>query len=96
MSTPQSIIIRPLVTEKSNRLKETQNKFCFEVDPKANKSEIKKAVEKQFNVKVTKVNTTRVPGKSRRFGWTISQGSDRKKATVTLKQGDRIEYFEGA
>jgi large subunit ribosomal protein L23 len=92
----QQIIIRPLVTEKGNRLKESENKFMFEVDVKANKSEIKKAVEKAFRVKVVKVNTTVVPGKTRRFGWKVSQQSDWKKAAVTLKKGDTIDFFEGA
>jgi large subunit ribosomal protein L23 len=90
------IIRRPVITEKSNFGKINQNKVTFEVDPKANKSEIKKAIESLFKVKVLKVNTTTLPGKVRRAGASLVQESRWKKATATLKQGDTIEFFEGA
>ena len=92
----QSIIIRPLVTEKANRALMESNKVTFEVNPGANKSEIKKAIETLFKVKVLKVNTVTLPGKTRRFGASQSQGSTWKKAVATLKAGDKIELFEGA
>jgi large subunit ribosomal protein L23 len=90
------IIRRPVVTEKSNRLKEAGNKYTFEVHPDANKTEIKKAIEELFKVKVLNVNTVRLPGKEKRFGMNLSKLSDRKKAVATVRQGDRIEFFEGA
>lgn len=90
------IIRRPLITEKSNFNKMNHNKVTFEVDPKANKSEIKKALETLFKVKVLKVNTTTLPGKKRRFGMNVSQERRWKKATATLKAGESIEFFEGA
>lgn len=90
------IIRRPIVTEKTNRLKESQNKVTFEVDPQACKNEIKRAVEALFKVKVKKVNTTRVPGKQKRFGFHMFRRPDIKKAVVTLRAGDKIEFFEGA
>jgi large subunit ribosomal protein L23 len=90
------IIRRPVITEKSNAGKMTQNKVTFEVDPKANKSEIKKAIEGLFKVKVLKVNTVTLPGKKRRFGLNVTQEARWKKAVATLKQGDTIEFFEGA
>ncbi|HTA16228.1 MAG TPA: 50S ribosomal protein L23 [bacterium] len=93
---PQSIIVRPLVTEKANKALMQSNKVTFEVNPGANKSEIKKAIETLFKVKVLKVNTVTLPAKVRRFGASQSQGSNWKKAVATLKAGDKIELFEGA
>ncbi len=90
------IIKRPVITEKSAGLRETQNKVTFEVDPKANKSEIKKAIESIWKVKVTKINTVTLPGKARRFGMTVSEAARWKKAVATLKAGDKIDLFEGA
>jgi large subunit ribosomal protein L23 len=92
----QSIIFRPVVTEKANKALMQSNKVTFEVNPGANKSEIKKAIETLFKVKVLKVNTVTLPGKVRRFGANQTQQSDRKKAIATLKAGDKIELFEGA
>ena len=92
---PYSIIIRPVVTEKSMMLKDSQNKVSFEVHPKANKQEIKEAVEKLFNVKVQKVNTINVKGKRKRWGRFEGRKKNWKKAIVTLRPGDRIELFEG-
>lgn len=90
------IIRRPVITEKSNRLKEAENKYTFEVHPEANKTEIKKAIEELFKVKVLTVNTVRLPGKQKRFGASVTRQADRKKAVATVKKGDRIEFFEGA
>ncbi len=98
MKKIQEIIIRPLVTERSTLLKE-KGKYSFEVNPNATKKEIKEAVEKVFKkekVEVLKVNTTNVPAKIRRFGRHQSKAYRWKKAIVTLKPGQKIEFFEGA
>lgn len=92
---PYSIIIRPVVTEKSMGLKESMNKVSFEVHPKANKHEIKEAVERLFKVNVEKVNTIAVKGKRKRLGRFEGKKKDWKKAIVTLRPGDHIEFFEG-
>ncbi len=91
---PYNIILRPVVTEKSMEEKELMNKVAFEVHPKANRQEIKSAVEKLFDVKVLKVNTVSVKGKKRRMGRVEGKKKDWKKAIVTLAPGHRIELFE--
>ena len=91
-----SVIKRPLITEKSSRQKEGQNQYLFEVDPRANKIEIKRAVEQLFRVKVDRVNVSKVHGKLKRLGRTLGRRPDWKKAVVLLKKGDRIDLFEGA
>ncbi|HTB22683.1 MAG TPA: 50S ribosomal protein L23 [bacterium] len=91
-----NIIVRPVVTEKANKALMASNKVTFEVAPGANKSEIKKAIETLFKVKVLKVNTVTLPGKVRRFGAKETQQSNWKKAIATLKAGDKIALFEGA
>ncbi len=88
------IIRKPIITEKSTRLLDTENKYAFRVDPRANKMEIKEAVEGLFNVKVVDVTTMNVRGKpkQRRF----REGGKRanwKKAIVRLREGDSIELF---
>ena len=90
------VIKRPLITEKANILKEQKNKVAFVVDRGANKAEIKEAVERLLKVKVIKVNCSNMKGKPRRLGRTIGKRPDWKKAVVTLKPGDRIDFFEGA
>jgi large subunit ribosomal protein L23 len=95
--SPYSIIVRPLVTEKSTALSGA-NKYIFEVDIRANKPQIKIAVEKAFNVTVLEVNTMVMKGKPRgnaRLGRRLTYGTDWKKAVVTLSADDRIELFEG-
>ena len=89
------VIKRPLITEKANILKEKENKVSFVVDRGANKAEIKEAVERLLKVKVLKVHVA-IKGKPRRIGRTIGKRSDWKKAVVTLRPGDHIEFFEGA
>ncbi|HLT58469.1 MAG TPA: 50S ribosomal protein L23 [Limnochordales bacterium] len=91
---PRDVIKRPLITEKATALME-QGKYVFEVDQAANKTQIKRAVETIFDVKVTKVNTIRVRGKQRRQGRSVGRTPDRKKAIVTLQEGQRIPIFEG-
>ncbi|MFQ6083417.1 MAG: 50S ribosomal protein L23 [Candidatus Aminicenantia bacterium] len=89
------IIRRPLLTEKSTWLKEKNRELCFEVDVRANKLEIKKAVEELFKVKVERVRTQRAKGKKRRVGLRVGKKPDWKKAYVKLKEGEKmIEYFE--
>ena len=91
------IIKRPLMlTEKGNVLRETQNQFLFEVDRRANKIQIRQAVEQLFNVKVTDVRTLIVRGHLRRMGRGYEKTRNWKKAIVSVKEGDTIEFFEGA
>ena len=96
MNEPHQIIKRPLVTEKSTRLKEAANQIAFVVDPRANKIQIRQAVEKLFKVKVKAVRTMNLVGKRKRMGRFLGWKSDWKKAIVTLQEGERIEFFEGA
>ena len=96
MKEPQRVIRRPLVTEKSTRQKEAGRQYAFEVDPEANKVEIQHAVERLFKVRVLQVRTTNVLGKIKRLGRRYGKRPDWKKAIVTLKEGDRIDFFEGA
>jgi large subunit ribosomal protein L23 len=90
------IIRRPLVTEKSTINKEANNQLVFEVAPRANKVEIRRAIELIFNVRVLKVRTIQVIGKKKRVGRIIGKRRNWKKAIVTLGPGERIEFFEGA
>ncbi|MBU4533912.1 MAG: 50S ribosomal protein L23 [Eubacteriales bacterium] len=94
MKFAQDILIKPMITEKSTSLLEG-NKYTFQVDPRSNKSEIKRAVEELFKVKVLDVHTLRVKGKLKRRRNAIGRTPEKKKAIVTLKPGDKIEIFEG-
>jgi len=89
------IIKRPLITEKSTIQKESANQLTFEVNRKANRVEIKKAVEDIFKVKVSGVRTIQVMGKFKRRGRILGKRNDYKKAIVRLMPGERIEFFEG-
>ena len=89
------IIIRPVVTEKSSALMEL-NKYTFEVRRDVNKIQIRKAVEEAFKVKVLSVNTINVTSKPKRMGASVGRTRSWKKAIVSLPQGQRIEFFEGA
>jgi large subunit ribosomal protein L23 len=89
------VIKRPLITEKATLLKGTSNAVLFAVDTRANKKEVREAVEKLFKVKVVDVRTMTVPGKVKRRGRTAGLRPGWKKAVVTLKEGDKIEFFEG-
>ena len=92
---PYKIVLRPVITEKSTTLKEQNREVCFEVALHANKSEIKKAVEHLFKVKVDDVRTQIKHGKERRVGRTSGLTKTWKKAVVRLKDGEKmIEYFE--
>ncbi len=89
------ILKRPLVTEKSTTEKEESNKLFFEVDRRANKIEIKTAVEKIFKVNVLDVTTMNIKGKRKRVGRFFTKESDWKKAVVKIEPGQRVEFFEG-
>ena len=96
MKSLHDIVLRPLIlTEKGDWQKEEQNKVFFEVSMKANKIEVKQAVEKLFNVQVVDVNTMIVRGKPGRVGRHVTKRPNWKKAIVTLSEGDTIEFFEG-
>lgn len=88
------ILRRPLITEKAQNLT-AANKYAFEVDRRANKMQIKEAVEVAFNVDVKAVNTMMMKGKMRRYGRAETKQPDWKKAVVTLAPGEKIELFEG-
>ncbi len=88
------VLRRPLITEKNTML-QAQGKYTFEIAREANKPQIKQAVEKAFKVKVLAVNVMTVPGKTRRVGRRQVLTQSWKKAIVTLKPGDKIEFFEG-
>jgi large subunit ribosomal protein L23 len=93
---PRQILLRPIMTEKSMRLKEELNTVTFEVRPDANKVEIRAAVEAVFNVKVADVRTVNYHGKTKRMGRYVGRRPDWKKAIVTLRPGHKIELVEGA
>jgi large subunit ribosomal protein L23 len=90
------IIKRPLNTEKTNIQKEIANQVTFEVDRRANRIEIKRAIETAFKVRVAGVQTMQIKGKTKRRGRTVGKRRDWKKAIVTLMPGERIDFFEGA
>ncbi len=89
------LIIRPLLTEKSTKLRETRNQICFEVRRDANRTQVKQAIEATLNLKVAKVNIINVEGKRKRTGKLAGKRSDWKKAIVSLKAGEKTTIFEG-
>jgi large subunit ribosomal protein L23 len=91
---PYAVLLRPIITEKSTVLTGS-DKYVFEVDIRANKNQIKEAVQIAFNVRVVEVNTMVMKGKPKRFGRKVTNRPDWKKAIVTLIPGDKIELFEG-
>ncbi|MFW5875936.1 MAG: 50S ribosomal protein L23 [Myxococcota bacterium] len=94
---PELVIKRPIyLTEKGTTLREEQNKYLFEVDPRANKHDIKNAVETLFKVSVADVNTLIVRGHMRRMGRSHGKTRNWKKAIVTLASDESIDFFEGA
>ena len=94
--SPIDVVKGPVVTEKGTLVNELGNQVVFRVDPRANKVEIRQAVEHLFKVKVEKVRTSRLLGKARRVGRHLGKRPDWKKAYVTLAEGSRIDFFEGA
>lgn len=94
----KKVIIKPLITEKLTRIQEAENKYAFEVHPKATKTEIKKALNHAYpEVDVVKVNTLIMPGKSKgrftRSGYIGGTTAKQKKAIVTIKEGQEIDFF---
>ena len=87
------VIVRPVVTEKTNDMGE-HDKYAFEVATDANKNEVKQAVERFFGVKVLDVHTMNVKGKPKRLGRHMGRRKDWKKAIVTLQSGDKIDLFD--
>jgi large subunit ribosomal protein L23 len=97
MKNLYEVIRRPLITEKTTGLKETQRNLCFEVHPDATKPEIKRAVETLFSVKVAQVRVANVHGKVKRQGRYAGRRPDWKKAYVVLAEGQKmIEFFDQA
>jgi large subunit ribosomal protein L23 len=92
---PYKVIKRPLITEKANMHKEQSNQIALEVDRRANKIEIRCAVETLFKTEVLEVRTLNVEGKKRRVGRNVGKRPNWKKAIVRLAPGKRIEFFDG-
>jgi large subunit ribosomal protein L23 len=95
MATMYRTVVRPVMTEKTSAAYQDRQEYTFEVAPDANKTAIRAAIEKLFGVTVTRVQTMKCRGKSRRVGQSIGTRANWKKAIVTLKQGDTIDIFEG-
>jgi large subunit ribosomal protein L23 len=95
MKNLYTIIKKPLFTEKGSSLKESQNKILVEVSRDANKVDIKRSLEEIFKVKVEKVATINIRGKWKRYGRSIGKRPDRKKAVITLKKGEKLDFIEG-
>jgi len=100
MIKSNEILIRPILTEKMLKLQESERKYAFKVSKKVNKITVKRAVQDRFDVTVESVNIVNIKGKSKqmntRRGITRGKRSDWKKAIVTLREGDAINFFEGA
>ena len=100
MKSNYLILKRPILTEKMLKLQEAKGQYAFEVDENANKIEVKRAIQEKFDVTVENVNIIRVKGKSKRLntrrGITTGKRPDWKKAIVTLREGDSINFFENA
>lgn len=101
MASAYDVVLQPVITEKSTRLMEKQNVYTLLVAEEANKSQVKAAVEKIWDVKVRKVRTMRLAGKYRKGllgqmaqNWIVGRRNDFKKAMVTLEEGDHIEFYE--
>jgi large subunit ribosomal protein L23 len=99
MRLKEEVLIKPVLTEKMLNLSEKLRKYGFEVHRDTNKAEIKRAVEKKFNVTVETVHVVNIKGKTKRMstrrGMTFGRRSDRKKAVVTLQKGQKIDFFAG-
>ena len=94
MKDPRDVILEPVVSEKSYDLIEDFNTYTFVVDKRANKTEIKQAVQQIFDVRVASVNTMNRKGKVKRTGWVIGKRKDTKRALVKLAEGHSIDIFE--
>ncbi len=95
MTQLEQIILKPLITEKSSAATESFNRYGFQVGLHANKNQSKMAIEKLYDVKVEDVMTNVRPGKMKRAGKSVKKSSKTKRAFVTLKEGQSIEFFKG-
>lgn len=95
MLSLENVLIKPLLTEKTSKVTEAFNRYSFVVNTKANKNQIKSAVEKFFDVKVVSVHTSVLPGKNKRAGRSYKKSASTKKAYVQLQEGQKIEFFKG-
>jgi large subunit ribosomal protein L23 len=96
MKNVYTVIKKPLFTEKGAMLKEKENKVLVEVSTDVNKHDIKRAIEEIFKVKVEKVATIKTEGKWKRYGKSLGKRPGRKKAIITLKKGEKLDFVEGA
>jgi large subunit ribosomal protein L23 len=96
MKNIHTVVKRPLFTEKGAKLKEKENKVLVEVAKDVNKLDIKRAIEEIFKVKVEKVATVTTNGKWKKYGRSVGKRPDRKKAIITLKKGEKLDFIEGA
>lgn len=90
----EQVIIKPLVTERSMTLRDDQNKYAFRVHQRATKSEIRKAIEEIFDVRVVSVTTANVMGKNKRLGAFLGRRPSWKKAIVRIQEGQKIDIYE--
>jgi len=95
MALLEDVLVKPLITEKTSIISEEANKYGFVVNLKANKNQIKTAVETLYDVKVLSVKTSILPGKMKRAGKAIKKSSKTKKAYIQLAEGQKIEFFKG-
>ncbi len=97
---PSQVLIKPVLSEKANKQAEKSNRYTFVVDRKANKLEIKKAIESFYGVQVEAVNTSVVPSKLKskytKAGYVVGRKPAKKKATVTVAEGDTIDIYNAA
>lgn len=95
MMDARTVLRRPLLTEKATIAREVANEYAFEIDPRANKIDVKRAIEKLFEVKVKSVRTVNRQGKIKRMGIHQGRRAAWKKALVTLEEGNTLDLFEG-
>lgn len=91
---PYQVLQQVKLSEKTNKIREEENKYTFHIHPKATKLDVKKAVEKLFEVNVLAVNTILLKRKERRRGYHVGLSSQKKKALVTLAEGQKLKMFE--
>ena len=92
MDDEYAVVSYPILSEKGTRLSETENKYVFKVSRKANKIEIRRAIEKLYKVRVRDVNTMNIKGKGKRMGFAVGKRPDWKKAVVTLEEGETLSF----
>ena len=95
MASINDVIVKPLITEKISADSDANNRYGFVVSVKANKNQIKNAIESFYDVKVVSIKTAIIPGKTKRTSKSVKKTSSYKKALVQLAQGQKIEFFKG-